>query len=223
MRWAHPLHAGVYKDGPMPWSGNLYFSAGMGPPAICGYLSFLAPTRSGKKWLTRLPISLGCSWWTLTVAAKKYPHLGALREFPPHITCCVTKRLLFPSDLVTIGLTSNWPNITYATYPITGSLSNFWNIWFLIPEHENKMFDPKIIPRTTIFHNNLQKAANVAKYLNSLFPETMQHTWFVKHYHSKMSANYLECTFQDFSLVDGTMRILCVTSGASTVDRKSVV
>ena len=79
------------------------------------------------------------------------------------------------------------------------------------------MFDPKIIPKTIIFHDNLQEAANAAKYLNSLFPETMQHTRFVKHYHSKMSANYLERTFQDFSLADGTTRILCATSGASTV------
>ena len=59
---------------------------------------------------------------------KNTPVQALSGTFPPHITCCVTERLLFPLDLVTIGLTSNWPNITYATYPITGSLSNFWNI-----------------------------------------------------------------------------------------------
>lgn len=148
---------------------------------------------------------------------KNTPVQALSGTLPPHITRCVTERLLFPSEYITIGLTANRPNITYATYPISGSLSNFWNLQFLIPEHENKMFDPKIIPKTIIFHDNLQEAANAAKYLNSLFPETMQRTRFVKHYHSKMSANYLERTFQDFSSADGTTRVLCATSGASTV------
>jgi hypothetical protein len=40
----------------------------------------------------------------------------------------------------------------------------------------------------------------------------MRRSRFVKHYHSKMSMDYLEHTF-----LDGITRILCATSGASTV------
>ncbi|KAF8486547.1 P-loop containing nucleoside triphosphate hydrolase protein [Russula emetica] len=147
---------------------------------------------------------------------KNTPFQALSGTLPPHITNCVTERLLFPSDYVMINLTSNRPNITYATYPITGLLSNFQNLQFLVPEHGNRTFDPKIIPKTIIFHDNLHEAANAANYLNSLFPETMRRLRLVKHYHSNMSTDYLEHTFQDFASPDGTTRILCATSGAST-------
>jgi hypothetical protein len=45
----------------------------------------------------------------------------------------------------------------------------------------------------------------------------MRHLRVIKHYHSSMSTDYLESTFQDFASPDGTTRILCATSGASTV------
>lgn len=148
---------------------------------------------------------------------KNTPIQALSGTLPPHITDCVTDRLLFPSDYVTIALTSNRPNITYATYPITGLLGNFQNLQFLVPDHGNHAFDPKRIPKTIIFHDNLHEAASAANYLNNLFPDTMRHLRFVKHYHSKMSTDYLEHTFQDFASPDGTTRILCATSGASTV------
>jgi hypothetical protein len=116
-----------------------------------------------------------------------------------------------------ISLTSNRPNITYATHPIAGLLSDFRNLQFLVPEHGNQAFDPKTIPKTIIFHDNLQEAANAANYLNSLLPDTMKNTQIIKHYHSKMSMKYLEQAFQDFASPDGTTRVLCATSGASTV------
>ena len=148
---------------------------------------------------------------------KNTPFQALSGTLPPHIIKSITDKLLFPSEYVTIGLTANRPNITYATHPITGSLSSFQNLRLLIPDHGNETFDHKVIPKTIIFHDNLQEAANAANYLNSLFPETMRHLRHVKHYHSKMSTDYLEHTFQDFALPDGITRILCATSGASTV------
>jgi superfamily II DNA helicase RecQ len=148
---------------------------------------------------------------------KNTPFQALSGTLPHHIINCITDKLLFQSDYVPIQLTLNRPNITYATYPITGSLSNFRNLQFLIPEHGGHSFDPKRIPKTIIFHDNLQEAANVADYLNSLFPETMRRQKIAKHYHSVMSADYLEQTFQDFASPHGVTRILCATSGASTV------
>ena len=148
---------------------------------------------------------------------KNTPIQALSGTLPRHIINCITDKLLFQSDYVPIELTLNRPNITYATYPITDSLRNLRNLQFLIPEHGDNSFDPKVIPKTIIFHDNLQEAANAANYLNSLFPETMRHQRIAKHYHSVMSADYLERTFQDFASWDGVTRILCATSGASTV------
>lgn len=147
---------------------------------------------------------------------KNTPFQALSGTLPHHIIDCITDKLLFQTDYISIHLTLNRPNITYATYPITGSLSNFRNLQFLIPEHRDR-FDPKLIPKTIVFHDNLHEAANVASYLNSLFPETMRHLRIAKHYHSVMSADYLEQTFQDFASPDGVTRVLCATSGASTV------
>jgi superfamily II DNA helicase RecQ len=149
--------------------------------------------------------------------SKNTPFQALSGTLPRHIIRCVEDKLLFPSDYVQIHLTLNRPNITYATYPIIGSLSNYRNLQFLIPEHRGCPFDPKRIPKTIIFHDNLQEVTNAANFLNSLLPETMRHLRIAKHYHSVMSKEYLEQTFQDFASPDGMTRITCATSGASTV------
>ena len=148
---------------------------------------------------------------------KNTPFQALSGTLPHHIINCITDKLLFQSDYVSIHLTLNRPNITYATYPISGLRSNFRNLQFIVPEPQNDPFDPELIPKTMVFHDNLQEAANVANYLNSLLPETMRHLRIAKHYHSMMSADYLEQTFQDFASPNGVTRILCATSGASTV------
>lgn len=106
---------------------------------------------------------------------KDTPFQALSGTLPYHIIGCITDKLLFQSNYASICLTLNRPNITYAMYPITGSLSNFRNLQFLIPEHQDNLFDPKLISKTIIFHDNLHEAASVANYLNSLFPESMRH------------------------------------------------
>lgn len=150
------------------------------------------------------------------VLPRNTPFQALSGTFPPHIVRCVREQLLFHSDNVVIHLTSNRPNITYAVHPIIGSLNNFQNLQFLIPEHRDDPFDSKRIPKTIVFHDNLQEAANAAKYLNSML-DSSQNQQIAKHYHSVMSPAYLERTFQDFASPNGTTRILHATSGASTV------
>jgi superfamily II DNA helicase RecQ len=173
----------------------------------------------------------GISLYDQPAFRSAWGHLGELRlwlpkatpfqalsgTLPRHIIRCITDKLLFRSDYVSIYLTLNRPNITYAAYPITSALSNFRNLHFLIPEHGDEPFDHKAIPKTIIFHDNLHEAANVATHLNNLLPEAARQLRIAKHYHSVMSGDYLERTFQDFASPDGVTRILCATSGASTV------
>ena len=68
---------------------------------------------------------------------------------PCHVINCITDKLLFQLDYIPIHLTLNQPNITFATHPISGSLNNFCDLLFLIPEHQNHPFNPKLIPKTT--------------------------------------------------------------------------
>ena len=78
-----------------------------------------------------------------------------------------------------------------------------------------------MIPKTLIFHDDREEAANAAKFLNSICPESMRKNCIAKQYHSMMSEEYLEEIFQDFCFPQGTTRILCATSGASTVSSVS--
>lgn len=119
-----------------------------------------------------------------------------------------------PPDHIHIALSANRQNITYATTPLIGGPRNFHNFDLLIPAEYRP---PMMIPKTLIFHDNKQEAADAAAYNDSHLPKQLQNQGIVKHYHSDMSAEYLQQTYDDFASVSGTCRIIHATSGASTV------
>ena len=102
----------------------------------------------------------------------------------------------------------------YATTPIIGTLHDFHNFNCLIPTN---LHPPMDIPKTLVFHDSKQDATDAARYTNSRLPKELQNQGIVKHYHSDMSAEYLQQTYEDFSNPDGRCRILHATAGASTV------
>jgi superfamily II DNA helicase RecQ len=54
---------------------------------------------------------------------------------PPHIKETIMKSLLFnQKKLCSIKLSSNHPNMAYATHPIAGALSDMRNLNFLVPD-----------------------------------------------------------------------------------------
>ncbi|KAG9310628.1 hypothetical protein JVU11DRAFT_9196 [Chiua virens] len=116
------------------------------------------------------------------------------------------------SNCLEINLSTNRPNITYATVPLVGGLRNFRNFDLLIPQ----LHPPMSIPKTLVFHDCKQDAADATAYVNAKLPNDLQNRGIVKHYHSDMSLEYLQQTFEDFSSPDGTCRILHATAGAST-------
>ena len=73
------------------------------------------------------------------------------------------------------------------------------------------------LPKLLIIHDNRNEAANASSYLNSRLPPELQSLEICKHYHSEMSAKYLEKTFASFSDPEGSTIILNGTSGAGTV------
>jgi superfamily II DNA helicase RecQ len=142
------------------------------------------------------------------------PFLALSATFAPHIRQVVQRELIMSPDHVTITLSINRPNITYATTPITGNLRNLSNFDRLIPIN---FHPPMEIPKTLIFHDCKQDATDAARYVNARLPKHLQNQGIVKHYHSDMSVQYLQHTYEDFSDPGGRRRILHVTAGASTV------
>jgi superfamily II DNA helicase RecQ len=133
---------------------------------------------------------------------------------PPHILSAVKRELLIRSDHLSLTLSTNRPNITYAVTPLIGGLRNFHNFDCLIPPNYTP---PMIIPKTLIFHDNKLEAVDAAAYNNSRLPKALQTHGVVKHYHSDMSSEYLQQTYEDFASDSGNCRILHATAGASTV------
>jgi len=123
--------------------------------------------------------------------------------------------LLFnEKTLCSIKLSSNRPNTVYATHPIIGSLSDFRNLDFLIPEPYPVDFR---LPKTLVFHDNLDECTAAAVYLNERLPQPLRSKGLVKHYHGGMSTEYLTMVYDDFRRLDGECRILHATEGASMV------
>ncbi|KIK78702.1 hypothetical protein PAXRUDRAFT_834480 [Paxillus rubicundulus Ve08.2h10] len=71
------------------------------------------------------------------------------------------------------------------------------------------------IPKTLVFHDCKQDTANAATYLDERLPQNIRNHGIVKHYHSDMSAEYLQKAFEDFSSDDGRCRILHATAGCA--------
>ncbi|KAJ7677144.1 P-loop containing nucleoside triphosphate hydrolase protein [Mycena olivaceomarginata] len=129
--------------------------------------------------------------------------------FPPHVKTAIIQHLNFdPTSFVSLKLSSNRPNIVYATHRIVGSLSDFRNLDFLIAEP----FTLKCL----IFHDNTQQCSDAALYHESKLPQHLSKSGFVRHYHSGMSKDYLTQVFDDFSNENGECKLLHATEGVST-------
>jgi superfamily II DNA helicase RecQ len=125
---------------------------------------------------------------------------------PAHIKKTIINRLLFDEkNLCSIKLSSNRPNMGYATHTI---------IDFLVPDPYPDEFR---FPKTLVFHDNLDECTAAAVYLNDRLPKPLRSKGLVKHYYGGMSKEYLTLVYDDFQQPDGACRILHATEGASTV------
>ena len=146
---------------------------------------------------------------------KQVPVQALSGTQPPHIKAAIIKSLLFEeSHLLSLKLTSNRPNIVYATHPIVGELSDFRNLDFLVPQPYPVGWS---LPKTLVFHDSVDQAAEAALYHTRRLPEALQKSRLVMHYHGGMSKEYLTRVYEDFSDLTGSCRILHATEGASTV------
>lgn len=134
---------------------------------------------------------------------------------PPHIKKTIKKSLLFnEATLCLIELSSNRPNTAYATHAIVGELSDFRNLDFLVPIPCPEGY---ILPKTLVFHDSISGATGATRHTALRLPEHLRNSGAVKHYHSRMSKEYLTKTYDDFKESNSKCRILHATEGASTV------
>src|SRR5882762_3853339 len=132
----------------------------------------------------------------------------------PYVEGVIKSKLALCSNVVKILGPLNRPNITYVTLDIVGSPSNFNNFNFLIPADFNMQMT---LEPTLVFFDTQNMARDVSRYINIHLGPEHQGRGIARHYHSGMSAEYLQQTYDSFASDLGPCKILCATKGASTV------
>jgi superfamily II DNA helicase RecQ len=131
----------------------------------------------------------------------------------PYVDTIISKKLALHSNTVKLCDSLNRPNMTYATIDMVDSLANFNNLNFLVPQHYHP---PMLQQPTIVFFDTQNMARDGARYINSRYPAALQELHFCRHYHSDMSAEYLQQTYDDFISESDNCLILYATRGAST-------
>ena len=108
---------------------------------------------------------LGC---LCVLLSKGTPFQALSATLPDHILATVKHHPSIAPNSLELHLTTNCPNITYATLPIVGSLWNFENLRFLIP---STFHPPMVVPKTLIFHDSKQDTMNAADFIESNLPQ----------------------------------------------------
>lgn len=134
---------------------------------------------------------------------------------PLHVQKTIEDSLLGP-DYSLLKLCINRPGIVYARHCVKGSFANMENYCcFLKPLLPTSTSQDQ--PQTLVFFENSTLARNIAKFLNQNTAPQFRGTNFARHYYSMMLPTYLEIMHSEFTKEDGSCRILCATSGESTV------
>ncbi|KAJ7177298.1 P-loop containing nucleoside triphosphate hydrolase protein [Mycena crocata] len=153
----------------------------------------------GERLRIHLPASTPCAVYSASM--------------PPDVIELIMKTLrMAPEKTVKLELCTNRPNLIYATIPMMGTLDNFANVDFLIPDP----FPPNyIFDKSMTFIDDKLKSASLAEYLNAKCPPEIAAKKPFRHYHSSMSKEYLEETANEFKKADGDCKGLIATESAS--------
>lgn len=142
------------------------------------------------------------------------PCLALTATAPPQIESAIISGLSMESPIV-MRSTVNRPNITYASHPIHGTLRNFANLQFLIPDLS--AFDRpdsisahdllRLFKKTIVFMDDKSLITASVFALYNRFPPwlrpLLQSLGLIKVYHSDMSTGYLDNTYSSFVSENG--------------------
>jgi superfamily II DNA helicase RecQ len=159
------------------------------------------------------------AWGKLYDLRVRLPHGIPVALFSasmaPNVLQTVMENMRISQDAVIIKLSTNRPNITLAVLPLVGSIKNFSNLDFIIPQPYPPSMPP--IEKGIIFIDDKLATSNLAEYLNDRCPEALRISRPFRHFHSGMSEEYLLQTYDEFEKLDSACRVLVATCGASMV------
>ncbi|KAJ7689096.1 P-loop containing nucleoside triphosphate hydrolase protein [Mycena olivaceomarginata] len=122
-------------------------------------------------------------------------------SMPKRVMDVVTKTLrMDPTNTVTVELSTNRPNLVYATIPMIGTINNLSNLNFLAPQPFPANY---ILPLSVIFVDDKKKTSTIARNLNSRLPPELAASKPFRKFHSGMSKQYLEDTAARFRSGEG--------------------
>ncbi|KAJ7839505.1 P-loop containing nucleoside triphosphate hydrolase protein [Mycena leptocephala] len=159
------------------------------------------PFRPSYGALPQLRIRLGTSTaWSFLSATV-----------PPHIYNYIHDTFAIGPNPTIIRVSTNRPNLIYATHVLVGGRGSIQNLDLIIPD----VFHPPMrLPKIVIFHGNKAETCVARQHLDSRLPKALQNLGIVRHYHADMSREYLEETYSSFADPDGRTLILNATAGA---------
>ncbi|KAK7006578.1 Werner syndrome ATP-dependent helicase, partial [Favolaschia claudopus] len=144
---------------------------------------------------------------------SKTPCTAFSASLPQRYMDIVMKTLrMDPANTVKVLLTTNRPNLVYATIPMKGSIKNLDNLEFLAPQP----FPPNHrLPPCIVFIDDKNHAAKTERYLNSRLPADLAASRPFRKYHSSMSTHYLEKMIELFRAgeISGLIATECASNG----------
>ncbi|KAJ7882740.1 P-loop containing nucleoside triphosphate hydrolase protein [Mycena olivaceomarginata] len=144
-------------------------------------------------------------------------------SMPKRVMDVVTKTLrMDPTNTVTVELSTNRPNLVYATIPMIGTINNLSNLNFLAPQPFPANY---ILPLSVIFVDDKKKTSTIARNLNSRLPPELAASKPFRKFHSGMSKQYLEDTAARFRSgeVRGLVATQCASNGFDVPNIRLVV
>jgi len=154
------------------------------------------------------------------ILPNKVAWLALSATVPDHILKTIETKILC-TNYELIRVTLNRPNTIYATHQVVGTIDELRNYRCLILPHDG--FEVARQPRTLIFVDNTSLARRISRYLDSLLPPSFRDKGIVRHYHSKMSEDYLQRAHNTYTTPDGICRIMVATAGQSVVSTQQFV
>ncbi|KAJ7498265.1 P-loop containing nucleoside triphosphate hydrolase protein [Mycena galericulata] len=144
-------------------------------------------------------------------------------SMPKRVMDVVMKTLrMNPTNTVTVALSTNRPNLVYATIPMIGTIDNLSNLNFLAPQPFPANY---VLPLSIIFVDNKKKTSIIARNLNSRLPPELAASKPFQKFHSGMSKQYLEDTAARFRSgeVRGLVATQCASNGFDVPNIRLVV
>jgi len=159
---------------------------------------------------------------------KKYGSLGMVRTFLPRLTPVVALSATLASrvrrdvldklqfgkrgDYVNIDVGNDRPNVSIVICGIHHPLNTYADLDFVVTMLVD---DASQIPKTFIYADNIAVGQKIIEHLNSLLPESLQHSGIIRPYNAAYGKAYRKKVMALFA--KGEVQILVCTDAAGMV------